>query len=82
MTSDFIALREIAIGGVYLSPLLVYAGLGLFVTLLLRVLLHRLLGARRLWYQAWFDTALFVITTAAFAYAFSATAFSTVAGTS
>lgn len=82
MTLDFLALREIAIGGIYLSPLLIYAGMGLIATLLIRVLLHHLFGARRLWYQAWFDAALFVISTAAIAFAFSAHALSTPAGTS
>lgn len=82
MTPDFISLREIAIGGVYLSPLLVYAGMGFIATVVIRALLHLLLGSSRLWYQAWFDVSLFVIATAAFAYIFSVYIFSTPAGTS
>ncbi|GEK73783.1 MULTISPECIES: DUF1656 domain-containing protein [Halomonas] len=66
-------LREIAVGGLYLSPLLVYALLGFGATLLIRAGLYRLLGANRLWYEAWFDTALFVIFTAVIAYLSSAT---------
>lgn len=61
-------LREIAIGGLYLSPLLLHALLGLGLALLGRALLHRWLGARRPWFEAWFDTALFVICTAAVTY--------------
>ncbi|MFG6175927.1 DUF1656 domain-containing protein [Halomonas sp. THAF12] len=67
------ALREIAIGGLYLSPLLLYALSGLVVTLLIRAVLYRLLGTKRLWFEAWFDTALFVICTAGIAYLSSAT---------
>ncbi|UYG06711.1 DUF1656 domain-containing protein [Halomonas sp. M4R1S46] len=65
-------LREIAIGGLYLSPLLLYALLGLAAALLVRALLHRLLGPTRPWFEAWFDTALFVLCTAAVAFLSSA----------
>lgn len=64
-------LREIAIGGVYLSPMLLYALLGLLVAMLVRGLLFRLPGRMRPWFEAWFDTALLVICTAAIAYLFS-----------
>ena len=67
-------LREIAIGGLYLSPLLLYALLGLAAALLVRALLHRLLGHARPWFEAWFDTALFVLCTAAVAFLSSAAA--------
>ncbi|RTR00811.1 DUF1656 domain-containing protein [Halomonas nitroreducens] len=67
-------LREIAIGGLYLSPLLLYVLLGLAVALLVRALLHHLVGTRRLWFEAWFDTALFVICTAAVAFLSSSAA--------
>ncbi|MCK2184317.1 DUF1656 domain-containing protein [Halomonas getboli] len=66
-------LREIAVGGLYLSPLLLYALLGFGATLLIRAALYRLLGANRLWFEAWFDTSLFVICTAVIAYLSSAT---------
>lgn len=82
MTPDAMSLREIAIGGIYFSPLLIYAAVGLVTTLLVRALLHHLLGSGRLWYQAWFDSALLVITTAAVAFACSAPALPTPAGTS
>ncbi|SEM39752.1 DUF1656 domain-containing protein [Halomonas caseinilytica] len=65
-------LREIAAGGIYLSPMLIYALLGLVCALLIRSILHRLVGSTRLWFEAWFDTALFVICTAAIAYLSSA----------
>lgn len=57
-------LQEIAIGGVYLSPLLLYAILGFVATLVIRTLLHWVVGPRALWYEAWFDISLFIIFTA------------------
>ncbi|TDO09892.1 MULTISPECIES: DUF1656 domain-containing protein [Halomonas] len=60
--------REIAVGGIYLSPMLLYVLIGFCATLLIRAMLYRLLGANRLWFEAWFDTALMVICTAAVAY--------------
>lgn len=67
-------LREIAFGGIYLSPMLLYALLGLAFALLIRAVLHRLVGSTRLWFEAWFDTALFVICTATIAFLASASA--------
>lgn len=61
-------LREIAFGGILLSPMLLYALLGMIGALLIRTVLHRVVGSRQLWFEAWFDTALFVICTAASAY--------------
>nr|WP_299242317.1 DUF1656 domain-containing protein [uncultured Halomonas sp.] len=66
-------LREIALGGIYFSPLLLYALLGVFFAGVLRTFLHRWLGSRVLWFEAWFDLALFVIATAAIAFLFSST---------
>ncbi|WP_192034996.1 DUF1656 domain-containing protein [Halomonas sp. YLGW01] len=60
-------LKEIALGGIYMSPMLLYALLGFLGALLIRTLLHRLVGSRVFWYEAWFDAALFVIVTAAIA---------------
>ena len=57
-------LREIALGGILLSPMLLYVLIGLAGALVIRAVLHRLVGARQLWFEAWFDTALFVICTA------------------
>ncbi|SHM33988.1 DUF1656 domain-containing protein [Vreelandella subglaciescola] len=65
-------LHEIAIGGLFLPPLFAYVVIGLGATFALRALLFRLQGGRRLWFEAWFDTALFVLCTAATAYIFSA----------
>lgn len=61
-------LRDIALGGIYFPPLLGQVLLGLAVALLLRALLYRLPGTRRPWFEAWFDTALFVLCTAGVAY--------------
>lgn len=65
-------LHEIALGGLLLPPLFVYVLIGLGATFALRALLYALQGGRRLWFEAWFDTALFVLCTAATAYVFSA----------
>lgn len=65
-------LKEIAVGGIYFSPLLLYAILGLLLAMLLRTLLHRLAGHRDLWFEAWFDISLFVIAVASVACLFSA----------
>lgn len=64
-------LQEIAFGGIYLSPLLVYALLGFVATLVIRTLLHWVLGNHTLWYAAWFDLSLFVILTAGITYVFT-----------
>lgn len=65
-------LHEITLGGMLLPPMLVYVTLGLAATLALRALLYRLQRGRRLWFEAWFDTALLVLCTAAAAWVFSA----------
>lgn len=64
-------LQEIAFGGIYLSPLLIYALLGLVATLVIRTLLHWVVGHYELWYEAWFDVSLFVILTAAVTFVFT-----------
>jgi len=57
-------LQEIAFGGIFLSPLLLYAMLGFIATFVVRTLLHWVVGQHALWYEAWFDVSLFVIFTA------------------
>ncbi|WP_110686107.1 DUF1656 domain-containing protein [Salinicola aestuarinus] len=57
-------LQEIAIGGIFISPLLLYALFGFIATIVTRMLLHWLVGQRALWYEAWVDVSLFVIFTA------------------
>ncbi|PRY65232.1 uncharacterized protein DUF1656 [Vreelandella songnenensis] len=64
-------LQEIAFGGIYLSPLLIFALLGFVATLAIRTLLHWLLGQHTLWYAAWFDLSLFVILTAGITFVFT-----------
>ncbi len=64
-------LQEIAFGGIFLSPLLIFALLGFIATLVIRTLLHWLLGQHTLWYAAWFDLSLFVILTAGITFIFT-----------
>ncbi|WP_447555471.1 DUF1656 domain-containing protein [Vreelandella sp. EE22] len=64
-------LQEIAIGGIYISPLLLYALLGFLSTLMFRTLLHVIAGPRTLWFEAWFDVSLFVILTALITFIFT-----------
>lgn len=64
-------LQEIAFGGIYLSPLLIYALIGFVATLVTRSLLHWIVGQTPLWYEAWFDISLFVIFTAVTTFIFT-----------
>lgn len=64
-------LQEIAVGGIFLSPLLLFAILGFIATFVTRMLLHWLVGQRALWYEAWFDISLFVLFTAGATFLFS-----------
>ncbi|MGO2240715.1 MAG: DUF1656 domain-containing protein [Halomonas sp.] len=64
-------LQEIAFGGIYLSPLLIYALIGFVATLVTRSLFHWAVGQYALWYEAWFDISLFVIFTAATTFIFT-----------
>lgn len=57
-------LQEIAFGGIFLSPLLLYAIFGFIATVVTRGLLHWMIGQRALWYEAWFDVSLFLLFTA------------------
>ena len=53
-------LREWAMGGVLLSPFLIYAVLALLLTYAVRLLLRLTPLGRWVWHEALFDTALFV----------------------
>ncbi|WP_339510569.1 DUF1656 domain-containing protein [Pseudomonas sp. RL_15y_Pfl2_60] len=53
-------LHEWSIGGVLLSPFLIYLVLAFAVTGILRLLFARLGASRWIWHEALFDTALFV----------------------
>ncbi len=64
-------LQEIAIGGIFISPLLVYALMGLIATFIVRSLLQRVVGHVALWYEAWFDISLFIILTATITFLFA-----------
>ncbi|MAM39244.1 MAG: DUF1656 domain-containing protein [Salinicola sp.] len=64
-------IQEIAVGGIFISPLLLYALLGFVATIILRSLLHWVVGQRALWYEAWFDVSLFVLFTAGITFLFS-----------
>ncbi|MDX5372023.1 MAG: DUF1656 domain-containing protein [Pseudomonadaceae bacterium] len=58
-------LREWALGGVLLSPMLLYALLALLLTGALRLALQRAGLARWIWHEALFDCALYVCVLAA-----------------
>lgn len=64
-------LQEIAVGGIFFSPLLLYAIFGFIATVVTRWLLHWVIGQRALWYEAWFDVSLFVLFTAGITFLFS-----------
>ncbi|WP_175652349.1 DUF1656 domain-containing protein [Pseudomonas sp. Marseille-P9899] len=53
-------LREWALGGVLLSPFLIYVVLALLLTGLVRLLLRLTPVGRWIWHEALFDCALFV----------------------
>ncbi len=53
-------LREWALGGVLLSPFLIYVVLALAVTAAVRLLLRLTPLGRWIWHEALFDCALFV----------------------
>ena len=53
-------LREWALGGVLLSPMLLYALLALLLTGVLRLGLQRAGLARWIWHEALFERALYV----------------------
>lgn len=53
-------LREWALGGVLLSPFLIYVLLALLLTGLLRFILRLTPVGRWIWHEALFDCALFV----------------------
>lgn len=53
-------LREWALGGVLLSPFLIYAVLALLLTGALRLLLRLTPLGRWVWHEALFDFALFI----------------------
>ena len=58
-------MREWALGGVLLSPMLLYALLALLLTGVLRLALQGLGAARWIWHEALFDCALYVCVLAA-----------------
>ncbi len=58
-------LREITLGGVMVSPMLVFALLALPLTFLLRLGLQRTPLANWIWHESLFDCALYVCVLAA-----------------
>lgn len=58
-------LHEWALGGVLLSPFLIYVVLAFVITGGLRLILQRVGASRWIWHEALFDTALFVCVLAA-----------------
>ena len=53
-------LREWELGGVLLSPFLIYVLMALALTGVLRLVVHATPLGRWIWHEALFDTALFV----------------------
>ncbi|MDD0973499.1 DUF1656 domain-containing protein [Pseudomonas fontis] len=53
-------LREWALGGILLSPFLIYVTLALLLTFAVRLLLRLTPLGRWVWHEALFDVALFV----------------------
>lgn len=53
-------LREWALGGVLLSPFLIYVVLALVLTAVVRLLLRLTPLGRWIWHEALFDCALFI----------------------
>jgi len=53
-------LREWEVGGVLLSPFLLYVLLALVITGVLRLVVQATPLGRWIWHEAWFDSALFV----------------------
>jgi len=66
-------LHEFGWGGVYISPLFIYALLALGLTALLRLLLQVTPLGRLIWHEALFDCALFVLILCAITWALSGT---------
>lgn len=54
-------ISDINLSGVFLPALLVWAGLALLLTLLVRTALHRFGFYRWVWHSAVFDIAVFII---------------------
>lgn len=63
-------LREVGFGGMLFSPLVVLVPIAFALTLLTRVIIHRLDVQGFIWKQAWFDVGLFVCYLAAIVYLF------------
>ncbi|MDF3932104.1 DUF1656 domain-containing protein [Pseudomonas citronellolis] len=58
-------LTELPLGGVYISPMFLYALLALGLTIALRKLLQLTPVGRWIWHEALFDCALFTLLLAA-----------------
>lgn len=58
-------LVELPLGGVYISPMFLYALLALALTIVLRKLLQATPAGRWIWHEALFDCALFTLLLAA-----------------
>ncbi|MEE9100166.1 DUF1656 domain-containing protein [Pseudomonas sp. NY15181] len=65
-------LHEVGWGGVYLSPLFIYAVLALGLTVVLRLLLQATPFGRWIWHEALFDCSLFVLILCGVTWALSA----------
>ncbi|MED5608781.1 MULTISPECIES: DUF1656 domain-containing protein [unclassified Pseudomonas] len=61
-------LVELPLGGVYVSPMFLYALVALALTIVLRKLLQATPAGRWIWHEALFDCALFTLLLAAVAW--------------
>lgn len=61
-------LHEIALGGLLISPLVLFALGAFLLTMTTRIALHKFALRQRIWKDAWFDVSLFVCYLALFIY--------------
>jgi Gpi18-like mannosyltransferase len=58
---EILQLKEIAIDGVLVSPILIYALISIVLTLILRYFIYKVVNKRFPWHEAWFDISLFLM---------------------
>lgn len=53
-------LEELALGGLFFSPIVIYAPIALILAMLTRFTLHKLNLHQKIWKVEWFEVSLFV----------------------
>ncbi|MCM5704876.1 DUF1656 domain-containing protein [Larsenimonas salina] len=61
-------LHELAWGGVYFSPLILFCILSFIATFIIRFVMHKTALERWVWKEAWFDVALYICILAGITY--------------